>query len=81
MNYILNHTVYFYLILTSEVDKMKKQTVRFYLKNGEYMGWQYIKRTTYREIRNWLLDGNYLKVGNKIYNSFASSSILISVFK
>jgi hypothetical protein len=55
---------------------MKHKTVRFYAASGKYMGWKYKKNTTYGELRSWLLSGNSLRIGKRVYNSFDSSRLL-----
>lgn len=42
----------------------KRDTVVFYSEGlTTYHGWQYVNKTTWREVRNWLRSGNEVMVG------------------
>lgn len=46
---------------------MKRTTVRFYSEDGKYCGWNYIDKTTYRQLRGWVRSSNSFIIEN---NSF-----------
>lgn len=48
-----------YINYSEGVTNMPKPTIVFYNKNNFYMGWKYLSRVTFFELKNWLLSGNY----------------------
>ena len=48
------------------MNRPKHITVRFYTDSFKYMGWQYLKNSTYKELYRWCLSGNFLKMDNNI---------------
>lgn len=61
-----------------------KETVRFYDENGEYRGWEYLNKVTFRQAHYWLKTGNSLTVktssGILSFNSFSSMIRLLNIF-
>ena len=59
----------------------KRTTVRFYTAYGQYKGWQYLNKTTYFQIINWLNSYNYLLVGNQRYEKDSPAHKIFKLLK
>jgi len=46
---------------------MPKPTIVFYNKYDSYMGWKYLSRVTFFELKNWLLSGNYFYYKEQLF--------------
>jgi len=58
-----------------------RETVRWYNDAGKYLGWTYKSIVSYREVRSWLLSGNYIKIGKDTFNPMSTTSVLLKHFK
>lgn len=54
----------------------KKQTIRFYTSTDRYVGWNYLHKTTYFDIVDWIRSYNYIMINEqKIHHDTPSNQI------
>ena len=51
---------------------MPKPTIRFYNQFNTYMGWKYLNKVTYFELKSWLKSGNYFMFKNQLFDELTS---------
>jgi len=60
---------------------MKRITVVFFNNDRKYVGWKYMHNTTYREVRNWCLSGNFVTVEKRVFNFANHTKLLTGIYR
>lgn len=60
---------------------MAKPTVRFYNSYGNYMGWKYLSKVTFFELKNWLISGNSIFYKEQMFDSNSNNNDLFLLLR
>lgn len=60
---------------------MPKPTICFYNQYDTFMGWKYLSKVTFFELKNWLVSGNYFFYKDQLFDSDTTNNDLFPLLR